>query len=395
MKYILTIVTTLAAISLGTTVASAGTCDPVLTPGEDLTKVATNCPGSTTYTIKDGAYKLSGPVEADSGDTFEGIYSDGTRPTINANGATSAFQVKGTDGVTIQGLDVTGTKGGDWCEPGCGSAIKGDGTNLHVVDVRLHHNPNQGIGNPGDGLVLEDSVIDHNGSYSFTVLDWGDSLYSKEPSSSAGVKLVGSTATFRNNEFHDNYWTGIWCDDFGGPIVVTGNRIYDNGRTGIQYEICRGGSTIKNNTVIHNGYLNDTEGKLPSGIFFQSPQSVEVANNTLQDNNGHGIHIVDGRSRRQRISGVKIHHNRFRDDTLEGCDLSGVECTGQLTAGSAGEVGLSSEVLSLLSGSISCAISLRGGDEVFTAGYGIYAHQLLFRSILCALYNVHAGRAFG
>jgi hypothetical protein len=44
-------------------------------------------------------------------------------------------------------------------------------------------------------------------------------------------------------------------------------------------------------------------------------------------------------------------------------------------------------------GWIFCAIGLCGGAEVFTVRYGIYAHQLLFRSILCAVYNVHVGKA--
>jgi parallel beta-helix repeat protein len=395
MKTLLTVMTALAAIGFGATVASAGTCDPVLIPGEDLTKVAANCPGSTTYTIKDGAYELSGPVIADSGDTFKGIYSDRTRPTIDANGATSAFYVGDTNGVTIQGLDVTGTEGGKWCEPGCGSAIKGDGTNLHLADVRLHHNPNQGIGNPGDGLLLENSRIDHNGSYNFTLLEKFKSPESFHPSSSAGVKITGTTATIRNNVFHDNYWTGIWCDEFGGPIIVTGNKIYDNGKNGIQYEACRGGSKIRNNTLIHNGYLEDSDHKTRSGIFLMIPQGVKVTNNTLQDNNGHGIQIVGQHGTRQRISGVKIHDNRFRNDTLEGCYISGVECAGHMTDGSAGVRWLLGEVLRLLSENISCTISLRRGAEVFAVGYSTYAHQLLFRSILCAEYDVNGGRAFG
>jgi Right handed beta helix region len=323
MKKILVVVAALAAIGIGAPAASAAICEPVLTPGENLTLVAANCPGSTTFTIKDGAYKLSGRVNADSGDTFKGVYSDGTRPTIDANGATMAFDVAGTNAVTIRGLDVSGTGGGDWCEPECGSAIKG-GTNLHVLNVRLHHNPNQGIGASGDGLLLENSRIDHNGSYSFTGLD----DFGTEPTSSAGVKTF-SSATFRNNKIHDNYWNGLWCDGFAGPIIATGNNIYDNGKTGIHYETCRGpGSKIKNNTVTHNGYLNEDVPSTRAGIVLQNPQSVEVAYNTIRENRGRGIHVADtdrGTSD-QPIFGVKIHHNYFRNDTLQGCEISGVEC---------------------------------------------------------------------
>ena len=320
-KKVMTILAILVAIGLGTPVASAETCAPTITPGESITRVAASCPDGTTFTIKDGAYRLSGSVNVDSRDTYRGSYSDGSRPTINANGAKAAFLVGSTSGVQISGLDVTGAKGGDYCEPGCGSAIMGDGTNLHVANVRLHHNLNQGIGNPGDGFVLENSEIDNNGSYSFTRLD---SNSGREPSSSAGIKAVEGSMTFRNNRIHDNYWIGIWCDQKGGPLVATGNNIYDNGKVGIQYETCRGPSEIKNNTITHNGYINAKTPTPKAGILGQDPQGLEVAYNTISDHPQYGILVVKGT--RQSIFGVKIHDNRLSNDTVQGCSLSGVLC---------------------------------------------------------------------
>ena len=205
MKKLFTILAAaLAAIGLEAHVASAAarTCDSVITPGEGLAKAAANCPPSTTFTINDGAYKLTRPIDADSGDTFKGSYSDGSLPTIDANRAESAFNVSGTNRVTIRSLSISGAGGGDKCAPACGSAIKGDGTELHVVNARLHHNANQGIGNPGDGFVLKDSEIDHNGSYRFTALD---NTSVKDTSSSAGVKITASSATLTNNRIHHNY----------------------------------------------------------------------------------------------------------------------------------------------------------------------------------------------
>ena len=88
MKKLLAIFAALAAIGLGAHVAtSARTCNSVITPGEDLANAAANCPPSTTFVIKDGAYELSRAVVANSGDTFKGVYSDGSRPKIHANGA--------------------------------------------------------------------------------------------------------------------------------------------------------------------------------------------------------------------------------------------------------------------------------------------------------------------
>ena len=316
MNKLLLVLAVSMAIGLGVSVASAATtCNPVLTPGENLARVAANCPPSTTFTIRDGTYKLSTAVNANSGDAFKGVYSDGTRPKIDANGAPMAFNVGGTNRVTISGLSITGTKGGDWCEPACGGAIKKDGRNLHVLNVRLHHNPNQGISNPGPGFLLQNSEIDHNGSASFT---------KGVISSAAGVKITKGPATFRNNTVHHNYWHGIWCDGFAGSVVISGNVVRHNGKSGIRYEICRGpGSKITNNRVFRNGYLkNIREGR--GGILLVAAQGVEVANNIVRANRGHGIHTKQGD--RQKISRVRIHHNSLRNDTLKGCHLAGVVC---------------------------------------------------------------------
>src|SRR5918993_1465068 len=315
-KKLLLVLTVSMVIGLGISVASAATrCTPVLTPGENLARVAAHCPPSTTFTIKDGTYKLSSAVNANSGDTFKGVYSDGTRPKIEANGASMAFNVGDTKGVTISGLSISGTGGGEWCEPACGGAIKKDGRNLHVVNVRLHHNPNQGIGNPGPGFLLKNSKIDHNGSASFT--KGGNS-------STAGVKITNGPATFRNNRIHHNYWHGIWCDEYAGSMVISGNAVHHNGQNGIRYEICRGpGSKITNNRVFANGHLKKDVGSR-DGIVLVGAQGVGVANNILRGNRGDGIQAKS--ADRQRTSRVRIHHNSLGNDTLKGCKHAGVVC---------------------------------------------------------------------
>jgi hypothetical protein len=74
VKKLLLVLAVSMAIGLGVSDASAAkTCNPVLTPGEDLARVAVKCLPSTTFTVKDGTYKLSRAVIANSGDTFKGI----------------------------------------------------------------------------------------------------------------------------------------------------------------------------------------------------------------------------------------------------------------------------------------------------------------------------------
>jgi parallel beta-helix repeat protein len=60
------------------------------------------------------------------------------------------------------------------------------------------------------------------------------------------------------------------------------------------------------------------------GILLQGGQSVEVTNNIVQDNCGHGIYATD--NNRQRTSGVFIHHNSLRNDSVGGGNFSGVKC---------------------------------------------------------------------
>jgi hypothetical protein len=316
-KLLLVLAVSMAIGGLGVSVASAAArCNPGITPGEGLARVAAHCPPSTTFTIEDGTYKLSRAVIANSGDTFKGVYSDGTRPKIDANGAEMAFNVGGTKGVTISGLSISGTGGGDRCEPACGGAIKKDGRNLHVINVRLHHNPNQGIGHPGPGFLLKNSEIDHNGSASFT----DDST-----ASAAGVKITNGPATFMNNEVHHNYWHGIWCDEYAESIVISGNVVHHNGKSGIRYEICRGPSSkITNNRVIANGYTKKDTSEGWGGIVLVSAQGVEVADNYVKGNRIPGIKAKT--ADRQRTSRVSIHHNTLPNDTLKGCKLAGVVC---------------------------------------------------------------------
>ena len=317
MKKLWLVLAVSIAISLGASAAPAAKrCHPILTPGEHLALVAAHCPPSTTFIIKDGTYKISTAVIANSGDTFKGVYSDGSRPQIHANGALMAFNVGGTNRVTIRGLSISGTNGGEECEPACGGAIKKEGRNLHVINVRLHHNPNQGIGHPGPGFVLKNSEIDHNGSASFT---------KGGTSSAAGVKITNGPATFTNNEVHHNYWHGIWCDEYATSIVISGNVVHHNGKSGIRYEICKGpGSKITNNRVFANGYLKEDISKGRGGIVLVAAQGVEVADNSVTGNRGHGIRAKT--SDRQRTSRVKIYHNSLRKDTLKGCKLAGVVC---------------------------------------------------------------------
>lgn len=320
LKRLVIVLAVLAAISLGAPVASARGCNSNITPGENIARAAAGCPASTTFTIRDGSYRLSGAVNAQSGDVFRGTHSDGSRPVIDVGRSKIGFEVGRTNRVRISGLRVYGADGSNRCAPGCGKAISGNGTRLHVSNVRLHHNANQGIGGVGFGFVLTDSEIDHNGSYQFTAMDRKSRA---EPSSAAGIKL-DTSGYFARNRIHHNYWNGLWCDDKGGPIKVYRNRIYNNGKTGIQYETCNGGSKIQGNYIARNGYVKPGYRTARAGILLQDPRGLEVSRNTISGHPGYGIYAVKGG--RQRIGAVRIHHNRLIGDRMKACYLSGIAC---------------------------------------------------------------------
>ena len=57
--------------------------------------------------------------------------------------------------------------------------------------------------------------------------------------------------TFRNNFVHHNVGDGIWYDSNNTGALIEGNRVEDNGRIGIFYEISSDG-IIRNNTIRRN-----------------------------------------------------------------------------------------------------------------------------------------------
>ena len=79
--------------------------------------------------------------------------------------------------------------------------------------------------------------------------------------------------TFRGNWSHHNN-DGIWSHTENTAALIEGNRVEDNWRMGIFYEISSG-ATIRNNVVRRS---NGT------GCFIATSKNVEAYGNTLEDN---------------------------------------------------------------------------------------------------------------
>lgn len=282
-------------------------------PTQNLTNVAGSSPAGTTFCVHDGTYNISSPVRVQNNDKYIGLYDNSTRPQIVTTKAQQLFNAAGSYGATIKGLEVRGAVGGDYCKPACGQGIRG-GTNLTVYDVRSTNNKSQGIGGAGPGLLVQNSLIDHNGSYAFTS--------NSHVNSSAGIKST-NPMTILNSQVRDNYWNGVWCDEQCGAFKVQGSTLTGNGKAGIHLEVSTGPAVISGNTIKGNGTLASANHH--DGLLIVSSAHVDAYNNTFGGNVGHGVKVHDD-SRSPSVSDVKIYDNTMNLDGVLGCGLAGVDC---------------------------------------------------------------------
>jgi hypothetical protein len=284
-------------------------------PTQNLTQVAANSAAGTTFCIHDGTYNISVPVKVEGNDRFIGLYDDSSRPAVVTTKAQQVFNAGPSSGALIKGLKISGAVGGNYCEPSCGRGIQG-GHNLTVYDAWITNNKNNGIGGTSTGLRVENSIIDHNGSYSFSYLDG-------QPSTAAGIKSSQTSLTVLNSRIYDNYWDGVWCDNDCEAVTVKNSTLTGNGKSGIHNEILSGPAIFSGNTIKGNGRLAGANH--PSGLLIVSSSNVDAYNNTFGNNSDHGVRIIkDGRA--PGVSNVKIHDNTINLDSLSGCTLSGVSC---------------------------------------------------------------------
>jgi hypothetical protein len=280
----------------------------------DLTRVAASSRAGTTFCIHDGRYHVASNIPVQSGDTFTGVYSDTSRPTVSTDRAEQVFHTARADSATIRNLTVQGAVGGNYCEPNCGRGIGGGGEHLTVDNVHATQNANQGIGGTGNGLLVKNSTIDENGSPSFAE-DNGTA-------SAAGIKSV-NTMTVLNSRVRNNYWLGVWCDLECGTFEVRNSVIANNGKAGISDEISSGPAVIANNLIQNNGML--VAANRHSGLLIIDSENVEVYGNTFENNVEYGVEVAKT-GRPPGIDKIVVHDNTTKGDSLRGCELAGVSC---------------------------------------------------------------------
>jgi hypothetical protein len=298
-----------------------------------------------TYCLAAGTYELgTNTLGFDSGDAIVGQpVTFGPKGEVVAqtfiHGSSSIGVIAATtanSSLTLENLDISGAGGG---QNGAGWSDRADGVSgnyqqlvsLAVRNSRIHDNASAGIGHVREGLVVENSEIDHNGS----AHDGYD----------AGIKTV-HYAEIRGTYFHHN-WNGFWwdCDAPGG--IIENSRFEANQRSGVYIEISSGDATsprplptgaaygfaVRNNMMDGNNTGNNG---FHAGVLVISSKNVVIDGNTAT-NNLHADIRVDNDSRQNNghngcssgfvVNNVAVSNNSYGPLPLLGESLSGTTWT--------------------------------------------------------------------
>jgi Right handed beta helix region len=299
--------------------ATATECAGVhVSAGSDLQNAINSKDSSTTFCLDGGTYNISSTIRPKPNDSFIGVGATRDDATITTDTAQIIFAAATNN--LFRHLAITGAVNscpGSNCGP-TGMGING-GTSLTLEDVHLYKNGRAGIGGSGDGLLITNSEVDHNGART------GDGV-------SSGIKSV-HTLTVTDSYVHDNINSGIWCDISCGAFVVTGNTVTGQTANGIFVEISQGKAVVANNLVKDN---NTARVHSRGGILVTSSMNVQIFGNALRGNSGFGIgaradHRAGGCGAPDAgcgyaLSNISLHDNNLGGDSLRGCDLHGVTC---------------------------------------------------------------------
>jgi hypothetical protein len=260
----------------------SGCSGVAVSPGEDLQARLNGGPNGQTFCLSAGTYQVpsSGLVPKDG----QSIVGAGASATfIDGGSAQVVIDGPSATGVTLRGLDISGgtdvsTTACEGLTANCGRGVEpGDG--WLIAYSRIHDADSQGIGSPGERLVVDHVELDHNG------VKWNGP---NNNGFAAGIKGGdGGAFTIRDSHIHDNN-QGVWCDvDCSSAAMefqALNNVIEDNCSFGIHYEntylvsSTPAAATISGNTVRGNNFCN-----LPvkADIGIVSAENATVTNNIL------------------------------------------------------------------------------------------------------------------
>lgn len=193
----------------------------------------------------------------------------GIRRYANTASTGRAAVVSNTEGGTFENLVISD------------NALIGlalGGSRQIIRNVVLERNGMMGLSaHKASGSSVSNSVIRYNN-------------YERFPATpvASGAKFTwSSNVTFNNNTVTDNYLAaGAWFDEYGSNVVVTNNKIQDNGATQLNLELNRRG-TVANNLISGGN----------KGIELRATEDSRVFNNTIGNYGTMGISVSqDSRS---------------------------------------------------------------------------------------------------
>ena len=311
--------------------------------GADLRAVMDAVTTPATFCLAAGTYELgANSLHFDGGDVIVGQpvtfgpTGEVIAPTkIHGTATTGVIQaLTGQNTLTLDGLDIC-----------CSPSLTGDNTtgrgingnagklvNATVLNSRIHGNGSEGIGGVGQGLIVDHSEIDHNGSGNGGI--------------DAGIKTV-HYAEIRNSYIHDNDPQGMWwdCDAPGG--IVENSTVEANARAGVEVEISSGDANSRRplppwgsyGFTIRNNYVegNNTSNTAPyAGIYVTSSMNVNVDGNTVINNTGQNIRVQNDSRAGQGHNGCSsgffsandvAQNNQYGPLDITDCTLAGVTCS--------------------------------------------------------------------
>jgi parallel beta-helix repeat protein len=284
----------------GTNVATV-----TISAGSSIQHAIDTQPAGTTFLLDSGTWHQQqiAPKDNDSfigaADGSTALTGDDTTHQLADNGGGNL----GT-GVLLQNITV------EHYVPGSSQgAVSG------VVGWNLDNDTFQYMGNDGSGAMLGHDSIITGGQYVYNagtgiggwhadnvVIQGAEIAYNAASSAAdidaGGIKFSESNnVQILNNYVHDNHGGGIWGDGHDTNFLIDSNTSVNNTGDGIRWEISDG-ATISNNTVSGNG---------GAGITIASSGDAEVYNNNVTvPDQAYGL-LWQSVDRSDQVDGQNIH----------------------------------------------------------------------------------------
>ncbi len=173
--------------------------------------------------------------------------------------------------------------------------VRGLASGITLEDVQVTDNATQGVFLRGSNIVVRRVTSSRNGLMGLLAnhadglrvdgvrADDNNTEHFNGSPAAGGFKLTRLRGvSVKNSEFLDNEGSGLWFDESVYDATVTGNDVVGNTRNGISFEISSK-ALFADNVIARNG---------TTGLKINNAQYVSIWNNTIADNKGRPLWLV-------------------------------------------------------------------------------------------------------